>query len=154
MNLSEKLQKVDRLKAWLDSFRPLSPTLVAELKKLYDVRFTYHSNAIEGNSLTQRETELVLETGITVGGKTLREHLEVIGHRDAIDYIEMLTRSDSAIGEWEIQQIHNLIIRAIARGSWTLPAVRCQSRRYRIPQSASLFTQQFDAGIYRMAQQR
>ena len=93
MNISEKLQKVDRLKVWLDGFRPLSPTLVAELKKLYDVRFTYHSNAIEGNTLTQRETELVLKTGITVGGKTLREHLEVIGHRDAIDYIEMLTRA-------------------------------------------------------------
>ncbi|MEG4288882.1 hypothetical protein Q5692_05060 [Microcoleus sp. C2C3] len=70
MNIAEKLQKVDRLKAWLDSFRPLSPTLVAELKKLYDVRFTYHSNALEGNTLTPRETELVLETGITVGGKT------------------------------------------------------------------------------------
>ncbi len=114
MNISEKLQKVDRLKVWLDGFRPLSPTLVAELKKLYDVRFTYHSNAIEGNTLTQRETELVLETGITIGGKTLREHLEVIGHRDAINYIETLMRSDSAIGEWEIKQIHNLIIRAIA----------------------------------------
>jgi Fic family protein len=114
MSISEKLQKVDRLKVWLDSFRPLSPTLVSELKKLYDVRFTYHSNAIEGNTLTQRETELVLETGITIGGKTLREHLEVIGHRDAIDYIETLTRSDTAIGEWEIKQIHNLIIRAIA----------------------------------------
>ncbi|MEG4583415.1 hypothetical protein QUA71_27975 [Microcoleus sp. MON1_C5] len=62
MNLSEKLQKVDRLKAWLDSFRPLSPTRVAELKKLYDVRFSYHSNAIEGNTLTQRETELVLKS--------------------------------------------------------------------------------------------
>lgn len=47
MNLDEKLQQVDRLKSWLDSFRPLSPTVVAELKKLYDVRFTYHSNAIE-----------------------------------------------------------------------------------------------------------
>ncbi|MEG5066119.1 hypothetical protein QUB33_21105 [Microcoleus sp. B3-A4] len=100
MSISEKLQKVDRLKAWLDSFRPLSPTLVAELKKLYDVRFTtYHSNALEGTTLTQRETELVLETAITVGGKTLREHLEVIGHRDAIDYIEMVMRSDTPIGE-------------------------------------------------------
>jgi len=66
------LQKVDGLKAWLDSFWQLSPSLVAELKKLYDVRFTYHSNALEGNTLTQRETELVLETDITVGGKTLR----------------------------------------------------------------------------------
>ena len=70
MNFSENLQKVDRIKTWLDSFWPLSPSLVAELKKLYDVRFTYHSNALEGNTLTQRETELVLQTGITVGGKT------------------------------------------------------------------------------------
>jgi len=54
MSISEKLQKVDRLKAGLDSFRSLSPTLVAELKKLYDVRFTYHSNALERNTLTQR----------------------------------------------------------------------------------------------------
>lgn len=114
MNLDEKLQQVDKLKSWLDSFRPLSPTLVAELKKLYDVRFTYHSNAIEGNTLTQRETELVLETGITIGGKTLREHLEVIGHRDAINYIETLMQSETPIGEWEIKQIHNLILRAIA----------------------------------------
>ena len=114
MNLSGKLQLVDRLKSWLDSFRPLSPTVVAELKKLYDVRFTYHSNAIEGNTLTQRETELVLETGITIGGKTLREHLEAIGHRDAINYIETVMQSGTLIGEWEIKQIHTLILRAIA----------------------------------------
>ena len=50
MTLSDKFQQVARLKAWLDSFRPLPPTVVAELKKLYDVRFTYNSNAIEGNT--------------------------------------------------------------------------------------------------------
>ena len=64
--------------------------MLPNLKKLYDVRFTYNSNAIEGNTLTQSETELVLTKGITVGGKTLDEHLEVIGHKDAIDYIETL----------------------------------------------------------------
>lgn len=57
---------------------------------------------------------MVLETGITIGGKTLREHLEVIGHKDAIDYIEQLAQNLTAIGEWEIKQIHNLILRAIA----------------------------------------
>jgi Fic family protein len=113
MTLKDKFQQVDRLKAWLDSFRPLPPTVVAELKKLYDVRFTYNSNAIEGNTLTQSETALVLETGITIGGKTLREHLEVIGHKDAIDYIEELAQNSTNIGEWEIKQIHNLILRAI-----------------------------------------
>ena len=80
------LEEVNKLKAWLDSFRPLSPVIVEELKKLYDVQFTYNSNAIEGNTLTQSETELVLSKGITVGGKTLQEHLEVIGHQEAIDY--------------------------------------------------------------------
>lgn len=114
VTLFEKLQKLDKLKSWLDSFRPLPPTVVAELKKLYDVRFTYNSNAIEGNTLTQSETALVLETGITIGGKTLREHLEVIGHKDAIDYIETLAQQETAIAESEIKQIHNLILRSIA----------------------------------------
>lgn len=114
MTLSDKFQNLSRLKAWLDSFRPLPPIVVAELKKLYDVRFTYNSNAIEGNTLTQSETALVLETGITIGGKTLREHLEVIGHKDAINYIEQLAQNSTAIREWEIKQIHNLILRAIA----------------------------------------
>lgn len=112
MKLSEKLQQVDKLKGWLDSFRPLPLTVVAELKKVYDVN-TYNSNAIEGNTLTQSETALVLESGITIGGKTLREHLEVIGHKDAIDYIETLTQLEE-IGEWAIKQIHNLILRSIA----------------------------------------
>ncbi|MGB7520868.1 MAG: Fic family protein [Spirulinaceae cyanobacterium] len=109
-----KFQQVDKLKEWLDSFRPFSPILVAELKKIYDVQFTYNSNAIEGNTLTQSETELVLSKGITIGGKTLQEHLEVVGHQDAINYIETLARKDSLVGEWEIKQIHNLILRAIA----------------------------------------
>jgi Fic family protein len=114
MTLTDKFERLDRLKAWLDSFRPLPSTVLAEIKKIYDVRFTYNSNAIEGNTLTQSETALVLETGITIGGKTLREHLEVIGHKDAIDYIEQLVQNSTAIGEWEIKQIHNLILRAIA----------------------------------------
>ena len=76
-NLS-KFEQIDRLKGWLDSFRPLSPIIVEELKKLYDVQFTYNSNAIEGNTLTQSETELVLSKGITVGGKTLIETLRLV----------------------------------------------------------------------------
>ncbi|MGD1856911.1 MAG: hypothetical protein ACFB2W_21965 [Leptolyngbyaceae cyanobacterium] len=69
MSLTEKYAQVDKLKGWLDSFRPLSPAVVAELKQLFDVRFTYNSNAIEGNTLTQSETQLVLEKGITAGSK-------------------------------------------------------------------------------------
>jgi Fic family protein len=114
MSNDEKFEQVDKLKGWLDSFRPLSSLVVAELKQLYDVQFTYNSNAIEGNTLTQSETELVLSKGITIDGKTLQEHLEVVGHKDAIDYIETLAQQNSALSEWEIKQIHNLILRAIA----------------------------------------
>jgi Fic family protein len=94
MNYRLKLERIDKLKAWLDGFRPFDSTLVAELKKLYDVRFTYNSNAIEGNALTQSETELVLTKGITVGGKTLDEHLEVIGHKEAYASPYNLDRCD------------------------------------------------------------
>jgi hypothetical protein len=85
MNLSEKLQKVARLKAGLDSFRPLSPTLVAEVKKLYDVRVYLSLQCAGGKYFDTARNRISSKTGITVGGKTWRERLEVIGHRDAID---------------------------------------------------------------------
>ncbi len=111
---SAKLAQIDQMKGWLDGFRPLSPTVLSELKQRYDVRFTYDSNAIEGNTLSLSETELILSKGITVGGKTLTEHLEVVGHKEAIDYIETLSRSNTVIGEWEIRQIHSLVMGKIA----------------------------------------
>ncbi len=136
MNYQLKLEQIDKLKTWLDGFRPFTPIIVAELKKLYDVRFTYNSNAIEGNTLTQSETELVLTKGITVGGKTLDEHLEVVGHKDAIDYIEALAQKDTKINEWEIKQIHNLILRKInpdEAGSYRTLDVMAAGTNYRYP---------------------
>lgn len=115
MTVPEKLQQLDKLKGWLDSFRPFPPAVVRELKRFYDVKFTYHSNAIEGNTLTQSETEIVLEKGITIGGKTLIEHLEAIGHKEAIDYIEELTQQDAPVSEREIRDLHSLIMRGIDR---------------------------------------
>lgn len=111
MDISAQLAQIDKMKGWLEGFRPLPFSVVSELKQRYDVRFTYNSNAIEGNTLTQSETELVLSKGITVGGKTLAEHLEVIGHKEAIDYIETLSQKSADLGEWEIRQIHNLVVR-------------------------------------------
>lgn len=78
---------IDRLKATLDQHRPLDPAIVRNLREDLILRWTYHSNAIEGNTLTLRETKVALE-GITVGGKTLREHLEAVNHRDAILLLE------------------------------------------------------------------
>jgi Fic family protein len=124
MTLSDELAQIDRLKEWLDGFRPFPPDAVAELRRLYEVRFTYHSNAIEGNTLTQSETEMVLEKGITVGGKTLAEHLEAVGHRDAIGYIEQLARQETPMGEREIRDLHALIFRAIDQVTGTTDAGR------------------------------
>lgn len=102
--------ELELLKNWLDSFRPFPPAVVAELQQLYTVRLTYHSNAIEGNTLTQSETEMVLSHGVTIGGKTLVEHLEVIGHRDAMQYMEELAAASTCTGEWEIKNLHSLIL--------------------------------------------
>lgn len=136
MNHQSKLEQIDRLKAWLDGFRPLERDILTELKQRYDVSFTYNSNAIEGNTLTQSETELVLSKGITIGGKTLNEHLEAIGHKEAIDYIETLAQGDRAITAWEIKQIHNLILRKInpdEAGSYRRLDVMAAGTNYRYP---------------------
>eukprot|EP01032_Pedospumella_encystans_P015122 gene15122-17322_t len=86
MNLSD-FADLDALKARLDELRPLPPAALRNLHEKLVLRWTYHSNAIEGNTLTLMETKVVLE-GITVGGKLLREHFEAINHRDAISYVE------------------------------------------------------------------
>ena len=115
MTLQDRLNEINKLKGWLDSFRPLNPDVVQEMKKLYDVKFTYNSNAIEGNTLTQSETEMVLEKGVTIGGKSLTEHLEAVGHKEAIDFVEALSQRQSVITEREIKEIHSLILQSIDR---------------------------------------
>ena len=79
--------KADLLKAKLDTYRPLNTQVVNNLHDNLVLQWTYHSNAIEGNTLTLKETKVALE-GITIGGKTLREHFEAINHRDAILFVE------------------------------------------------------------------
>jgi fido (protein-threonine AMPylation protein) len=132
--------QLDILKNWLDSFRPLPPVVVAELKQFYTVQMTYHSNAIEGNTLTQSETEMVLSHGITIGGKTLVEHLEVISHRDAMEYVEELARQNTPIGEWELKTLHSLILHPVDQatgnneaGRYRMLDVRSAGTKYEYP---------------------
>lgn len=109
--IDQKVARINKLKSWVDSFRPLPKSVVESMKEFYDVFYTYNSNAIEGNTLSLSETQLVLEYGITVGGKTLSEHLEVVGHKEAIDYVEELSHKATKITEFEIRNIHNLVCR-------------------------------------------
>ena len=110
---AELFASLDALKARLDAHCPLSPDVVSQIREDMRIRFTYHSNAIEGNTLTMSETKAVLADGITIGGKSLREHLEAVGHSHAIDYLEALVQRDEALTERTLKEIHNLILRNI-----------------------------------------
>ncbi|EZH64281.1 hypothetical protein DH09_00670 (plasmid) [Bacillaceae bacterium JMAK1] len=110
MNLT--LAMVTNLKEVLDHKRPMNSHTLHSLQKDYILRCTYHSNAIEGNTLTLNETKAILEDGITIGqGKSLKEHLEVINHRDAILYVE--NTKNNQITERDIRNIHAIILRGI-----------------------------------------
>lgn len=110
-------QQIAAKKAELDRIRPLSTAALAQLQRHYDVELTYTSNAIEGNTLTLRETAEVIEHGITVGGKTLRDHLEAVDHYEAVQWMRALAESSTALGEDAVCELHR---RIVAR---SLPAI-------------------------------
>lgn len=104
--------EIDELKTRLDNLRPLPAHTVRSLHEQQVLEWTYHSNAIEGNTLTLKETKIVLE-GITIGGKSLREHFEIINHKEAIDYVEDIVKTQDALNEWQIKSIHHLVLKNV-----------------------------------------
>ena len=106
---ADLFSRIDALKVELDKHRPLTK---GELKRLRDeflVDYTYNSNAIEGNTLTFKETAMVLE-GITIDRKPLKDHLEAVGHRDAFLYIEQLIKDKIPFSERVTKEIHSLVL--------------------------------------------
>jgi len=106
------LDQINEKKASLDALRPLPKYTLRSLREKLLLEWTYNSNAIEGNTLTINETKVVLE-GITVGGKTMWEHLEVINHRDAISYVEEIVHKKEPLSEWQIKNLHRLVLKGI-----------------------------------------
>jgi Fic family protein len=107
------LERISQKKSQLDALHPLPPTVLAKLQEVVAVEWTYNSNAIEGNTLTLRETQYILETGLTVGGKSLRDHLEVTNHHEAIAYVESIAHGDIPITPFVVRQIHALVLKGI-----------------------------------------
>lgn len=107
------LARIEHKKEQLGRLRPLPAAAVTRLRDQILVEWIYNSNAIEGSTITLQETRLILETGLTVGGKSLREHFEVINHRDAIDYVEDLVASAQPITPFHVRQIHKLVLSRI-----------------------------------------
>ncbi len=134
-------KRLDEKKKILDGFRPLRPEQAANLKSVFDLDQTFNSNALEGNTLSFSETRLVLREGITIGGKTLREHLEVINHKEAIDFIEQLAqKKTSEIRESDLLSVHGLILRQIDPKN---------AGRYR---QVPVYIRQADGGMHRFCE--
>jgi Fic family protein len=108
------LERIEEKKKLLDKSRPLPKSALEKLREQIIVEWTYNSNAIEGSSLTLKETRLVLEQGITVAGKPLREHFEATNHRDAILFLEKLVKS-KRINENDVLKIHEIISKNIEK---------------------------------------
>ena len=103
------LLRIDKKKKELDGRRPLTDGEVARLNEEFIVEYTYNSNAIEGNTLTLRETDLVLR-GLTIDQKPLKDHMEAVGHKKAFEYVSELVKDNVPISENVIKQIHFLVL--------------------------------------------
>lgn len=103
------LKQIENKKIELDSRRPLTEGEAARLNEEFTIEYTYNSNAIEGNTLTLRETDLVLR-GLTIDQKPLKDHMEAVGHKEAFDFVNELVREHIPISESIIKQIHYIVL--------------------------------------------
>lgn len=103
------LLQIERKKKELDSKRPLTEGEVERLNEEFIVEYTYNSNAIEGNTLTLRETDLVLR-GLTIDQKPLKDHMEAVGHKEAFEFLKELVKKNVPLSESIIKQIHYLVL--------------------------------------------
>jgi Fic family protein len=139
--LNKKIhQRVLEKKRKLDALRPLPSSLVARLKKQMMIEYTYNSNAIEGNTLTLRETQLVIEEGMTVGGKSITETLEAKNHPEAIKFVERLVDAKSELTEEVILQLHKLIMSNITEdaGHYRTTGVKITGATFMPPPSSEV----------------
>ena len=127
-DIKELLNEIDVFKEQLSSLRPLPEEALKKIQDALDIEYTYESNRIEGNTLTLQETALVVNEGVTISGKSMREHLEAINHAEAISYIKDIAKQDIEISERTIKEIHACLL-------YTSPSPR-DSTSSRMPSSA------------------
>ncbi|MBI1290910.1 Fic family protein [bacterium] len=106
------MSRLAELRRRLDALRPLPTGALRTLRETVDLEWTYHSNAIEGNTLSLKETKVVLE-GITVGGKSVREHLEAINHAEAVRWLEEIVGGGEPLTERLLRELHGMVLRRI-----------------------------------------
>jgi len=109
-DLKEMLEAIDKAKLQLNNFRAMDSYRIAQALEL---EYTFESNRIEGNTLTLRETDLVINEGLTISGKSMREHLEAINHAEAVEFVKEIVQSKTAFTERILLQLHHLILKSI-----------------------------------------
>ncbi len=126
---------IEARRAELDALRPLATEALRHLQRVWDIELTYTSNAIEGNTLTLRETAEVIAHGITVGGKPLKHHLEAVDHHEAVQWMRALAGQPTPVGEATVCELHR---RIVLRSEPTIAGVYSNHRR-RIAGSSVVF---------------
>ena len=113
--LSSQLNRIDELRGQWLAKRPSAGLQLEKMNESFDVEYTYESNRIEGNTLSMQETYLVVHQGLTIGGKSVQEHLEALNHDEAIEFVRDLVNNKTEITEYRLKQIHHLVLKGIDR---------------------------------------
>jgi Fic family protein len=136
-DLREKIKEIDALQAEWTLRKPLNHTQLERIREFFKVEYTYESNRIEGNTLTLQETSLVVNEGLTISGKSMREHLEAINHAEAVDFILDLAGRQVDLSQRTLLELHGLILKSIDRenaGRYRRVPVRIAGSRHEPPQ--------------------
>lgn len=136
--LDAYIERIAAKKSQLDKLRPVPAYALRSIKESLALEWTYHSNSIEGNTLTLNETRLILEEGLTVKGKSLREHFEVVNHQEAIELVASLVSESYILRDRDILRIHELVLQKIEKefaGRYRTSGVRITGANF-IPPNA------------------
>jgi Fic family protein len=132
-DIKKLLQELDVLKKEIKKNHPLNETQLKKLQEYFNISYTYESNRIEGNTLSLQETALVVNKGITIAGKSMREHLEAINHSEALEYIQDVANSKTEVTERLIKELHYLVLKTIDKenaGQYRRSDVRITGSRH------------------------
>jgi Fic family protein len=135
-----RITDIDVLKKKIDAYRPLPKSVLAQLKEYYRIGLTWTSNALEGSSLTETETKVILEDGLTIGGRPMRDHLEAIGHSEAYDFMHTLA-AKKGISERSLLELHRLFyyhIDQTSAGKYRTMPVHVTGTDFKFPSAAKI----------------
>ncbi len=135
--ISQKLEVLDALKLKWEKRPKMGISQLKRMHEYFDVDYTYESNRIEGNTLSLQETALVVNEGLTIGGKSMREHLEAINHQEAITFVRGLVTRKESFGKRVLLELHQLVLKGVDSrnaGTYRTVPVRISGSETELPQ--------------------